>query len=42
MTVTIRDEATAATLAGAVGPEVEVFGPDGRLLGRFTPAPARG
>jgi hypothetical protein len=42
MTVTIRDEATAATLAGTVGAEVEVYGPDGRLLGRFTPAPRPG
>lgn len=42
MSVTIRDEATAATLAGTVGLEVEVYGPDGRLLGRFTPAPRPG
>lgn len=42
MTVTIRDEATATTLGQTVGNEVEVYGPDGRLLGRFTPAPRPG
>ena len=42
MAVTVRDEATAAALAATVGSEVEVFGPDGRLLGRFTPAPRPG
>ena len=42
MTVTIRDEATATVLAETVGSLVEVFGPDGRLLGRFTPAPRPG
>jgi hypothetical protein len=42
MSVTIHDEATAATLGQTVGVEVEVYGPDGRLLGRFTPAPRPG
>ena len=42
MSVTIRDEAAAAALAQTVGVEVEVYGPDGRLLGRFTPAPRPG
>lgn len=42
MSVTIRDEATAVALAQTVGPQVEVYGPDGRLLGRFTPAPRPG
>lgn len=39
MSLTITDPVAAATLSAAVGPEVEVRGPDGRLLGRFTPAP---
>ena len=42
MTVTIRDEATATALAETVGGLVELYGPDGRLLGRFTPAPRPG
>jgi hypothetical protein len=42
MSVTIRDEATAATLATVTGVEVEIRGPDGQLLGRFTPAPRPG
>ena len=42
MSVTLPDVASAAVLAQTVGPEVEVFGPDGRLLGRFTPAPRPG
>ena len=42
MSVTINDEATAATLGSTTGAEVEVFGPDGRLLGRFSPAPRPG
>jgi hypothetical protein len=41
MSVTINDEA-AAVLGQTVGGEVEVYGPDGRLLGRFTPAPRPG
>ena len=42
MSVTIRDEATVAVLAETVGPQVDVFAPDGRLLGRFSPAPRPG
>lgn len=42
MSVTVRDEATAAVLETVTGVEVEVRGPDGRLLGRFTPAPRPG
>ena len=42
MSVTIRDEATVAVLAESVGPQVDVFAPDGRLLGRFFPAPRPG
>ena len=42
MSVTIRDQAAANTLGESVGYEVDVFGPDGRLLGRFTPAPRPG
>jgi hypothetical protein len=38
MIVRIQDPAVAATLAQTTGPEVEVYGPDGRLLGRFAPA----
>jgi hypothetical protein len=42
MSLTITDPITLATLAAAVGPELPVHGPDGRLLGRFTPAPRPG
>ncbi len=42
MSVTIHDAATAATLGQTVGAEIEVYGPDGTLLGRFTPAPRPG
>lgn len=42
MSVTIRDERTVEELAHVVGAGIEVFGPDGRLLGRFTPAPRPG
>jgi hypothetical protein len=42
MSVTIRDERTVEELGKVVGAEIEVFGPDGRLLGRFTPAPRPG
>ena len=42
MSVTIPDAASAAVLAQTVGCEVEVFAPDGRLIGRFTPAPRPG
>jgi len=42
MSVTIPDAASAAVLAQTVGAEVEVFAPDGRLIGRFTPAPRPG
>lgn len=42
MSVTIRDAASAEALGTTVGSEIEVFGPDGRLLGRFTPAPRPG
>ena len=42
MSVTIHDPTTAAALAQATGAEVELRDPDGRLLGRFTPAPRPG
>ena len=42
MSVTIRDAADAEALGSTVGPEVEVYGPTGQLLGRFTPAPRPG
>jgi len=42
MTLTIPDPSIAATFADATGFGVEVRGPDGRLLGRFTPAPRPG
>ena len=42
MSVTIRDAATVTALAETVGPQVDVYGPDGLLLGRFTPAPRPG
>jgi hypothetical protein len=42
MSVTIPDAASAAVLAQTVGVELKVYGPDGRLLGRFTPAPRPG
>lgn len=42
MTITVRDEATAAALAAATGVELEVRGPNGELLGCFTPAPRPG
>lgn len=40
--INISDKATAAALAASVGTEIEVRGPDGQLLGRFTPAPRPG
>jgi hypothetical protein len=42
MSVTIHDPTTAAALAQAIGAEIELRDPDGRLLGRFTPAPRPG
>ena len=42
MSVTIHDAATAATLADTTGMDVEIRGPDGLLLGHFTPAPRPG
>ena len=42
MSVTIQDPTTTAVLAETTGLEIEVYGPDGRLLGRFTPAPRPG
>ena len=36
MSVTIRDAATAAELTAHPG-TIEVLGPDGQVLGRFTP-----
>jgi hypothetical protein len=41
MPIDIRDEPTAAALAAATGLQ-EVRGPDGRVLGRFIPAPRPG
>lgn len=42
MTVTVRDETTVSELEHAVGAEVELRTRDGRLLGRFLPAPRPG
>ena len=42
MTVTIPDEKSSAILAAVTGVGIEVRGPDGQLLGRFTPAPRPG
>ena len=42
MSVTIHDATTATTLAQATGVEIELRDADGRLLGRFTPAPRPG
>lgn len=42
MSVTLPDASSAAVLYQTTGAEVEVFGPDGQLLGRFTPAPRPG
>jgi hypothetical protein len=42
MSVTIHDAAAVAALASTTGMEVEIRGPDGQLLGRFTPAPRPG
>ena len=39
MTVTITEPAAFAALSTATGVEIEVRGPDGQLLGRFTPEP---
>lgn len=41
MSILIRDEPTAAVLAGATGLQ-DVRGPDGQLLGQFIPAPRPG
>ena len=41
MSITITDEAAAAALVTAKGPQ-ELHGPDGRLLGQFMPAPRPG
>lgn len=42
VSVTIHDEATVVALSETTGTQVEIYGPDGRLLGRFTPAPRPG
>lgn len=42
MSVTIHDAEAVAALASTTGIEVEIRGPDGQLLGRFTPAPRPG
>ena len=42
MILTIPDRTIAASFATATGYGVEVRGPDGQLLGRFTPAPRPG
>ena len=42
MAVTIRDESAVAALAATTGSEIEIRGPDGLLLGHFTPAPRPG
>jgi hypothetical protein len=38
MSILIRDEPTIAALATATGPQ-EIRGPDGQLLGYFSPTP---
>lgn len=42
MVITVNDPATMTTLATAIGSELEIRSPDGRLLGHFTPAPRPG
>jgi hypothetical protein len=42
MSLTITDPATLAALVAATEPQVELRGPDGQLLGRYTPAPRPG
>jgi len=42
MSLTITDPATLAALSVATGPELEIRGPDGQLLGQFVPAPRPG
>jgi len=41
MSFTITDPNTLAALV-STGSEIEILGPDGQLLGRFTPAPRPG
>ncbi len=41
MSYTITDPNTLAAFI-ATGSEIEILGPDGKLLGRFTPAPRPG
>lgn len=41
MAIPVKDQELAALLAAAMGVQ-EVRGPDGRLLGRFTPEPRPG
>jgi hypothetical protein len=42
MSVRIHDAAAVAALTAATGTRIELRGPDGQLLGRFTPAPRPG
>lgn len=42
MSLTITDPATLAALAATTESQVELRGPDGQLLGRYTPAPRPG
>ena len=42
MSVTLPDATYAAVLGQTVGSEIPVYGPDGTLLGRFTPEPRPG
>lgn len=42
MSLTITDSVTLAALTSATGCQLEIRGPDGQLLGRFTPAPRPG
>ena len=42
MSLTITDPATLAALAAVTEPQLELRGPDGQLLGRYTPAPRPG
>jgi len=42
MVLNLTDPTSASILGAAVGADLEVFGPQGQLLGRFTPAPRPG
>ncbi len=42
MSLTIHNPEDVAKLSTAIGALIEVHGPDGTLLGKFTPAPRPG